>query len=138
MHEIAMHVEHNVDEFKPPFSDTNLRSGRTAAHDELAPLTPAHISALSSCLVAIDGIFEAFFSLDVKTIRNLPVVIFVRTGYAVVVLIKMYFAASAPNGEFGKVGLSLLNGKISWQTLTLTTGHRKRQHESRTIPRSSA
>ncbi|KAK4132343.1 hypothetical protein BT67DRAFT_457454 [Trichocladium antarcticum] len=68
-----------------------------------APLTPAHINALSACLTAIDGIFEVFLSLDVPTIRCLPVFNFVRVAYAVVVLIKLYFAASSPKSELGKV-----------------------------------
>lgn len=102
MHEIAMHVDHNIDEFQPPFTDESLRNNRIDREDS-APLTPAHISALSTCLTSIDGVFEAFLSLEVQVIRNLPVVIFVRTAYAVVVIIKMYFAASAPNSEFGKV-----------------------------------
>lgn len=66
-------------------------------------LTAAHISALSSCLTAIDGIFETFLSLDVSTIRCLPIFNFVRVAYAVVVLIKIYFSASSPNAELGKV-----------------------------------
>ncbi|TVY86493.1 Transcriptional regulator [Lachnellula willkommii] len=83
MHEVALHVDHNVDEFKPPFTE--------------------EISALSSCLTAIDGIFEAFFRFDVETIRCLPIFNFIRVAYAVVVLIKMYFAATTPNSELGKV-----------------------------------
>ncbi|KAI1110497.1 hypothetical protein F5Y14DRAFT_359340 [Nemania sp. NC0429] len=66
-------------------------------------LTAAHISALSSCLTAIDSIFETFLSLDVATIRCLPIFNFVRVAYAVVVLIKIYFSASSPNAELGKV-----------------------------------
>jgi hypothetical protein len=63
----------------------------------------AHINALSACLTAIDGIFEVFLTLDVQTIRCLPVFNFVRVAYAVVVLIKLYFAASSPKSELGKV-----------------------------------
>ena len=98
MHEVAMHVDHNVDEFKPPFTEETLRGV-----GEAEMLTPAHISALSTCLTSIDGILETFQSLDIETIRCLPVANFVRVAYAVVVLIKMYFAASTPNSELGKV-----------------------------------
>lgn len=41
--------------------------------------------------------------MDIDTIRCLPVGNFVRVAYAVVVLIKMYFAAAIPNSELGKV-----------------------------------
>jgi hypothetical protein len=99
MHEVAMHVDHNVDEFKPPFTEDALR---TVTPDQ-GSLSTAHISALSSCLASIDGIFECFLTFDVDTVRCLPVGHFVRVAYAVVVLIKMYFAAAAPNSELGKV-----------------------------------
>lgn len=68
-----------------------------------ASLTPAHINALSACLTAIDGIFDVFFGMDVGTLRCIPVFNFVRVAYATVVLIKLYFAASSPSSELGKV-----------------------------------
>ncbi|KAH8657458.1 hypothetical protein BGZ60DRAFT_531622 [Tricladium varicosporioides] len=100
MHEVAMHVDHNVDEFKPPFTEEALRG---MAEREPDVLTSAHISALSTCLTSIDGIFENFFKFDIDTIRCLPIYNFIRLAYAVVVLIKMYFAAATPNSELGKV-----------------------------------
>ncbi|KAL3424857.1 hypothetical protein PVAG01_04138 [Phlyctema vagabunda] len=99
MHEVAMHVDHNVDEFKPPFTENSLRGSET----EPVVLTPAHISALSICLTSIDGIFETFLKLEVDVIRCLPIANFIRIAYTVVVLIKMYFQASMPNSELGKV-----------------------------------
>jgi len=99
MHEVAMHVDHNVDEFKPPFTEDTLRG----VGEEPDSLTQAHIDALSICLKSIDGIFETFLNFDVDTIRCLPVAHFVRVAYAVVVLIKMYFAAATPNSELGKI-----------------------------------
>jgi hypothetical protein len=101
MHEIAMHVDHNVEEFKPPFTEDTLRGSGDSNHD--MALSPAHIDALSVCLTSIDGIFETFLKFDVDTVRCLPVANFVRVAYAVVVLIKMYFAAATPNSELGKV-----------------------------------
>ncbi|RFU25659.1 hypothetical protein B7463_g10687, partial [Scytalidium lignicola] len=102
MHEVALHVDHNIEEFKPPFSEDALR-GSMSATSQQELLTPAHISALSVCLTSIDGIFSIFLKLEVDIIRCLPVIIFVRLAYAVVVLIKMYFAAATPNSELGKV-----------------------------------
>ncbi|KAK4232201.1 hypothetical protein QBC38DRAFT_463392 [Podospora fimiseda] len=100
MHEIATHSSDNPEDFRlcnalPGSSDNILGSE--------APLSSAHINAISACLVAIDGIFEVYLSLDINTIRCLPVFNFVRVAYAVVVLIKLYFAASAPHSELGKV-----------------------------------
>ncbi|KAK4200172.1 hypothetical protein QBC40DRAFT_327016 [Triangularia verruculosa] len=95
MHEIATHSDCPDDCRLGPNPDTPLASD--------APLTPAHINALSACLTAIDGIFDTFLSLDVHTTRCLPVFNFVRVAYAVVVLIKLYFAASSTKSELGKV-----------------------------------
>jgi len=100
MHEVAMHIDHNVEEFKPPFTTEILRGDDKKGPDLL---TPAHISALSVCLTSIDGIIDTFLSLEVDVIRTLPIFHFVRVAYAVVVLIKMYFAAATPGGELGKV-----------------------------------
>jgi len=101
MHEIATHSDF-ADDFR-----TNQDPFREAAfHKEEpsdTPLTPAHINAISACLTAIDGIFEVWLSLEPADIRCLPVFNFVRVAYAVVVLIKMYFAASSTKSELGKV-----------------------------------
>jgi hypothetical protein len=103
MHEVAMHVDHNVDEFKPPFTEEALRGSGLHEQEESLPLTRAHVDALSTCLTSVDCVFEAFFTLDVEVVRALPILYFVRIAYAVVVLIKMYFAAAKPNSELGKV-----------------------------------
>jgi len=100
MHEVALHVDHNIDEFRPPFTEDHVvRSGG----DVPDALTSAHINALSTCLASIDGIFNMFLTFDVETIRCLPLAHFVRVAYAVVILIKMYFVAATPNSELGKV-----------------------------------
>ncbi|OTA64780.1 hypothetical protein K449DRAFT_327598 [Hypoxylon sp. EC38] len=100
MHEIALHVDKNPEEYRPPCNADSLREPIVGLDDTL---TPSHISALSSCLMAIDGIFETFLSMDVHSIRCIPIFSFVRVAYAVVVLIKMYFSASNSNSELGKV-----------------------------------
>ncbi|KAI1461852.1 hypothetical protein F4805DRAFT_411181 [Annulohypoxylon moriforme] len=100
MHEIALHVDKSPEEYRPPCNADSLREPIPGLDDSL---TPSHISALSSCLTAIDGIFETFLSMDVHSIRCIPIFSFVRVAYAVVVLIKMYFSASNSNSELGKV-----------------------------------
>ncbi|KAI1311471.1 hypothetical protein F5Y03DRAFT_343209 [Xylaria venustula] len=97
MHEIALQTN----------EEQTASSNAEALRDPIPglgdSLTAAHISALSSCLTAIDGIFETFLSLDESTIRCLPIFNLVRVSYAVVVLIKIYFSATSPNSELGKV-----------------------------------
>lgn len=98
MHELALQNE-PADAFKAPFAAETLRDSLISN----AALTPAYTNALAACLTAIDGIFDTFFSMDPASIRCLPVFNFVRVAYATVVLIRIYFAASTPTSELGKV-----------------------------------
>ncbi|KAI0482664.1 hypothetical protein GGR56DRAFT_663474 [Xylariaceae sp. FL0804] len=100
MHEISLYVDKNSDEYRAPINAEALRDPIPGLGNNL---TAAHIGALSACLTAIDGIFESFLCMDVEVIRCLPIFNFVRVAYAVVVLIKMYFSASSPNSDLGKV-----------------------------------
>ncbi|KAG9245992.1 hypothetical protein BJ878DRAFT_499019 [Calycina marina] len=93
MHEIAIQTD--------PLGDPDDAGGTNFSIPE--QLTPAHIDALLTCLKSIEGTFEIFLKFDVDTIRCFPVAHFVRIAYAVVILIKMYFAAASPNSELGKV-----------------------------------
>lgn len=99
MHEMALHSETMSDQWRPPFNTEALKDGIVNSE----PLSAAHINALSACLTAIDGILTTFLSMDVLSIRCLPVFNFMRVAYAVVILIKMYFSASSPGSEMGKV-----------------------------------
>jgi hypothetical protein len=108
MHEIAMHVDHSEEEFKPPYAAKAI-SGATA--EEL--LTAAHIDALSECMSASHGIFNIFLDLHVDVIRAIPVFSFVRIAYAMIVLIKLHFAAGCFNSELGKV-ISQEDMRVEW------------------------
>ena len=95
MHEIALNVdtpqEQNPDQ---PHGDQHL---------EAPPLPEAQVTALASCLESIDEIFSTFLSIDVDTIRVLPVMHFVRVAYAIAILIKVYFAATTPGNPFASI-----------------------------------
>lgn len=101
MHEIAMHVDHNVEEFKPPYNEETIQGLVNPPKSEV--LTTTHVRALSQCLVAIDGVFDVFLKHSVEVLRCLPVANFVRVAYAVVVLIKMSLAASHTESGIGKI-----------------------------------
>jgi hypothetical protein len=99
MHEIAMHHNHNIDDFKPPFNIAPSEAGT----DEPDLITPAHIEALTICQQSIHDAFDSFLALDPKVIRCLPTIFFVRNSYAAVALIKMYTAVSAKGSKFGTI-----------------------------------
>ena len=101
MHEIAMHVDHNVEEFKPPYNEETIQGLVNPQRPEV--LTMTHVRALSACLTAIDGVFEVFLKHSVDVVRCLPVANFVRVAYATVVLIKMSLAASHSENGIGKI-----------------------------------
>lgn len=125
-----MHVDHNVEEFKPPFTEETI----TGLGDrEVDKLTTAHVDALSTCLMSIDGILENFFRFDVETIRCLPIYNFIRVAYAVVVLIKMYFAAATPNSELGKV-INKDNMKVEHHLDTLVELFRQAAADDKSRP----
>ena len=98
MHEIAMHHNHNIDDFRPPFNATPIEGPPDPDN-----VTPAHIEALTTCIHSAHTAFDAFLSMDIKMLRGLPTLFFVRTSYAAVALIKMYTAVSAKGSKFGTI-----------------------------------
>ncbi|KAL9115829.1 MAG: hypothetical protein Q9227_000197 [Pyrenula ochraceoflavens] len=100
-HEIAMHHNHNIDDFKPPY----LGKGPAEASPEPDFITPFHIEALTNCLQSIHKAFDSFLEFGVEGLRTLPTLIFVRNSYAAVALIKMHSAVSGsgPAGKYGSI-----------------------------------
>jgi hypothetical protein len=98
MHEIAMHHNHNIDDFKPPFNATPIDGPPDPDF-----VTPAHIESLTTCMKSVHEVFEAFLSMDVQQLRSLPTLFFVRNSYCAVALIKMYTAVSAKGSKFGTI-----------------------------------
>lgn len=96
MHELALQTD-PADAVKSPFVP------ESAASTSNATLTPAYTSALAACLTAIDGMFDTFLSMDPGSIRCMPIFNLVRVSYALVILIKIYSAASNPASDLGKV-----------------------------------
>ncbi|KAL8810551.1 MAG: hypothetical protein Q9200_002497 [Gallowayella weberi] len=100
MHEFAMHLDQAL-EFPGVGHQREAQEGKSQARPEV--LTTAHIGALTTCLTSIHGLFDTFLQSTTEDIRTVPVFYFVRIAYATVLLIKLYFAASAPDSELGKV-----------------------------------
>ena len=64
-----------------------MKDDGTDNHEEM--ITPAHIDSLMICIDSIHRMFDAYFEMDVNTIRSLPNLFMVRNAYAAVALIKM-------------------------------------------------
>ncbi|KAK2865043.1 hypothetical protein FQN49_003959 [Arthroderma sp. PD_2] len=126
MHEIGMHIDHNIDDFKPPFL-ANLTE-----ESQIDLGTAAHVNALTACLTSTHRVLELFCALDRSIIPCLPTIHFVRTSYACVALIKLFSAASAPGNRLTNVFStadfkieSSLNNLI-WHLHSCTEGNHSR------------
>ena len=97
-HEISMHHNHNIDDFKPPYN---------IAPEDGSPdpdqITTAHIDSLIICLHSIHQAFDAFIEMDISVLRALPTLFFVRNSYAAVALIKMYSSVTARDSQFATI-----------------------------------
>lgn len=100
MHELVLNTTGASESDRPPFSTEALTTSMLASD---SPPSAAHISALGSCLTSIHSIFDIFLNLPTESARCLPVYFFVRTAYALVILIKMSFSAAKPGAELGKI-----------------------------------
>ncbi|KAF5022741.1 hypothetical protein F66182_5204 [Fusarium sp. NRRL 66182] len=98
MHEIALQSR-AAEPLRLPFSTASLQDGLIGGEK----LSAAHISAISICLSSIKDLLSTFLAMDVFSLRCLPVFNFVRVAYAVVMLIKLYFLASAAESDLGRV-----------------------------------
>ncbi|KAI4289649.1 MAG: hypothetical protein L6R35_001073 [Caloplaca aegaea] len=100
MHEFAMHLDQTLD-----FSSGSRPTEGKVEHSKVRSqvLTTAHVGALTTCLTSIHGMFDTFLQMTQDEIRTAPVFYFVRVAHASVLLIVMYFAATSPESELGKV-----------------------------------
>lgn len=100
LHEIALHFDHNIEDFKLPFTEESLKSV-TNVSDKL---TQHQMAGLEACVKAAHGILDTLLGYGLEVVRTLPMLIFfVRCCYALVILIKMHVSISTPGSEVGKI-----------------------------------
>ncbi|KAF2151805.1 hypothetical protein K461DRAFT_257249 [Myriangium duriaei CBS 260.36] len=100
LHEIALHVNHNVDDFQLPFTEEGLKSN--SQHSEV--LTQRQMASLEACLRAAHNVISTYCGFGTEAISTTPTLFyFVRCMYALVVLIKMHLAVTAPGSEVAKI-----------------------------------
>lgn len=102
MHEVALHIEHNMEDFAGPFDIEQMdKTDPSTGTDSL--LTQCHIDALYTCLSSAQALLDIFLSFTNTETRSQPAIVFVRVAYAIVIIIKLYYSASAPKSELGRV-----------------------------------
>jgi hypothetical protein len=70
LHEIALHNQSNVEDFKAPFTEETFKSGGA----QNIVLNENHVDALIECQNSCLKVIESFLSIDVDTIFLLPVI----------------------------------------------------------------
>lgn len=81
VHEIALHGHLNIDSLRSPPDPEHL-----AAFFNDMDLGPVRIDSLCTCLSAAHSYLDTLLELDTNTLRCLPNMYFVRSGYAAMVL----------------------------------------------------
>lgn len=96
LHEIALHADHDADEFRPPFSlETTRPSSKT--------LSPPHVSAIMVCINSSQRLIDIVLGMSIEAVRSCPRLLWIRLCYAVVILMKLHISASTPSSELGKI-----------------------------------
>lgn len=96
MHEIAIHIDHNVDDFR--VGATPSKETRPSTF-----VTSGHVEALSTLLDSSHRVLDSYLSLDTACARTLSNLYIVWNAYAVVVLIKLHWILNAPDSQYGSV-----------------------------------
>ncbi|KAE8557564.1 hypothetical protein EYB25_002271 [Talaromyces marneffei] len=92
MHEISMHTDHNIDDFRTPFTSefkTDVKFDKATA---------AQIDALTTCLTSIHTSLDCMLSIEPEVVVDLPTHLYARSAYAFIALLKMFSAVSSENG----------------------------------------
>ena len=97
VHEIALHPEHDSEDFRPPFFITATNPKVKIS------LGPAYVHAITECVTSAQTVIKVFLGMHVETIRALPALLYVRIIYSSIILIKLDVSANSPDSEIGKV-----------------------------------
>ncbi|EXJ78087.1 hypothetical protein A1O3_09248 [Capronia epimyces CBS 606.96] len=97
-HEIALHYDHNVDDFRP---------GSLFAGDRRGPdsLTSSHVQALTTVYESCHQVLDVWLSLEIPYARALPNTYIVWNAYAMVVLIKLHWIVHGSESQIGNIFL---------------------------------
>lgn len=99
LHEIAIHDDHPAANFKPPYFLKFTRPDSKEREQLTAPV----IDAIMQCVTFSHDLLDTFLSLDVGTLRAMPVYKYVMVCYTVLLLTKLTQSVNNPASEIGKV-----------------------------------
>lgn len=91
IHEVALHSNHNIEDFTPQYSNESLGDALASKANKQEVFGPAHIAALGDCLTASHGILDIFLGMPFEVRFALPV-IFCKWPYSIVLTHPTYTA----------------------------------------------
>ena len=97
-HELALHVDHSPEDFKAPFQMGTVHAWDG---DEIPTQVLAQVTA--ECITCAQNLLSTFLSMEVESLRALPVFSYVRISYAAFVLAKLSLSAAHSGSRIGRV-----------------------------------
>lgn len=100
LHEIAMHDEHPPEDFRPPF---RLDKPLALESDLGLSLTSTHIDSLAVIISSSHSMLDLLLGMKIDVLRSIPIYNYVRMGYVIIILTKLYTSTRCPSSQIGKV-----------------------------------
>ncbi|KXT07315.1 hypothetical protein AC578_442 [Pseudocercospora eumusae] len=97
--EIALHVDHSPEDFRAPYQMGGIQPIEDA--DEIS--TQVLAKSVAECITSAHTLLDTFLSMDVESLRALPVFSYVRISFAAFVLAKLSLSAAHPRSRIGRV-----------------------------------
>jgi hypothetical protein len=67
------------------------------------PISASQLNAIMACIDSCHTLLDEFLTFDIPTLQVIPVILFVRLSYAIIVLIKIFYSIIPPLSELGKI-----------------------------------
>lgn len=100
LHEIVMYSEHQTSDFVAPYSLEHV--GPSKGSLSTGVTSPQYDVCLSNLISSAHALLCVFLSLDVETVRILPITNYFRVVYAALILTKLKMSALDPRSDLGK------------------------------------
>ena len=97
--EIALGYDGSGEDFRPPF---RLRTPSKNSY-ALPDLNAARLDCVIASMTSGHALLEVFLRSSLLTLRLFPMVIYIRTVYAIFILLKIFFISNAPGSALGQV-----------------------------------
>lgn len=92
LYEPVLYDGNDLEDFRPPYKLCALSSRKKACTETSVETS----NGLRQCTISAQTIVHTFLSLSVDSLRSVPVIIYVRLSYAVIVLLKMKLSSQTP------------------------------------------